>query len=257
MGFFDNLALLFGGSKSKELHNELIKEYPPRVGKEADLCFGAMLIYPNPARTLAMRKNENPDKMVQWVLKPNWGIVDTRSAKEQLDALANLTASSRIDFSTYLTKDIVSVFEEFAKGNTPPNGSEVLEKFYTFAPNRAMMYATASLGKKKIGCTFLDFAHLETLAAWDIERLGGLARQCYFANFITEDECYEYLDKAKQLAKEARYKNWKEYVMGYFIGRAFLYNGESDSFDQWESTAGDLLNDEDSIWKSYSLENIN
>jgi len=61
---------------------------------------------------------------------------------------------------------------------------------------------------------------------WDCGRLVFLARLCYDAGFISEQEAWAYIEASHQLAQSS-FNNWNDYGKSYVIGRAMWGGAES------------------------------
>jgi len=257
MGLLD---FFFGnGSKSSYgASTPLEQEHPLQSGKEHLGCYGAFFIHAQPARTLKM--TDKPEALKKYDLEKAWGITNAESAKSVLQNLADLQATKDIDLSVLADQDIIDIYREYELSGKKFNTSDTrmmaaYERYNSnlqaFRWNTEYSLASAELYKKAIKATFSEVMSVSKVTAWDIERLAGVARKCYHAGYLTEDECYGYLEKASELAKQY-YKNWREYIIGYFIGRGICYNTEN--LGQWTYTAGELLNAENSIWKQYGVQ---
>ena len=60
----------------------------------------------------------------------------------------------------------------------------------------------------------------KSLRAWDLGRLVFLVRDGYAFGFLTEDEAWEWLEKAGTVIRE-RYRSWPEFASHFMIGRMF------------------------------------
>ncbi|GHU72729.1 hypothetical protein FACS189413_16230 [Bacteroidia bacterium] len=81
---------------------------------------------------------------------------------------------------------------------------------------------------------------------WDAGRLIFIARLCYEAKYITEDEAWEYIDAAYALAQR-KFSSWEEIANSYIIGR-FLWNGAAAN-DAMPTLAEDLIKKSNSPWQ--------
>jgi Protein of unknown function (DUF1266). len=257
MGLLD----FFFGNGSKSSYGSITpmeQEYPLKGGKEHLGCYGAFFIHAQPARTLKM--TGNPEALKKYDLEKDWGITSAESAKSVLQNLADLQETKDIDLSVLADQDIIDVYREYELSGTKFSSADTRmtaaynrynANLQAFRWNNEYSLASAELYKKNIKATFSEVLSVSKVTAWDIERLAGVARKCYYVGYLTEDECYEYLEKASELAKQY-YKTWREYIIGYFIGRGICYNTEN--LGQWNYTAGELLNATNSIWKQYGVQ---
>jgi hypothetical protein len=84
------------------------------------------------------------------------------------------------------------------------------------------------------------------VVGWDVGRLVFIARICYDAKYITEDEAWEYIDSAYRQAQQV-FNSWEELAKSYIIGR-FIWRGK-DANDGMDSIADDLVNKPKSPWQ--------
>jgi|GEM_PF-2314965 len=257
MGLLD---FFFGnGSKSSYgASTSLEQEHPLQSGREHLGCYGAFFIHAQPARTLKM--TDKPEALKKHDLEKAWGITSAGSAKSVLQNLAELQETKEIDLSVLADQEIIDVYREAEVSGKKFSASDTrmmaaYERYTAnlkaFRWNDEYSLASAELYKKNIKATFSEVLSVSKVTAWDIERLAGVARKCYHAGYLTEEECYEYLEKASELARQD-YKNWREYTIGYFIGRGICYSAEN--LGQWTHTAGELLNAKESIWNQYGVQ---
>ncbi len=90
-----------------------------------------------------------------------------------------------------------------------------------------------------------------SILAWDMGRLVLVARCCFDAGYISEEEAWRYILDARQ-ASQGQYTSWEEFAAGYVIGRA-MWSGSGMSLMGIISIAQGLLEDEESPWKRCDL----
>ncbi|MBL1075936.1 DUF1266 domain-containing protein [Nocardia sp. 2] len=56
--------------------------------------------------------------------------------------------------------------------------------------------------------------------AWDLARVGFIARSAHTAGYLTEDEAWEHLLLALEKA-QAHYRNWRQFASGFLTGAIF------------------------------------
>ena len=78
----------------------------------------------------------------------------------------------------------------------------------------------------------------ETLIAWDLERVGYLARLFVKVGYISEDEAWDWIKKAAAETK-MYFKSWEEYIVSILIGRGLAMGVAQEPY----LVAYDLLND--------------
>ena len=84
------------------------------------------------------------------------------------------------------------------------------------------------------------------VVGWDAGRLIFIARLCYDAKYIEEEEAWTYIDVAYSQAKSA-FRSWNELAKSYVIGR-FIWRGK-DADDGVQYLADNLVNKPNSPWK--------
>ena len=84
------------------------------------------------------------------------------------------------------------------------------------------------------------------VVGWDAGRLIFIARLCYDAKYIDEEEAWTYIDVAYSQAKSA-FRSWNELAKSYVIGR-FIWRGK-DADDGVQYLADNLVNKPNSPWK--------
>ncbi|WP_161554710.1 DUF1266 domain-containing protein [Ereboglobus luteus] len=84
------------------------------------------------------------------------------------------------------------------------------------------------------------------VAGWDCGRLVYLARLCREMRYINDEQTWNYIEAAHQIAGQT-FGSWKEYAKSYVIGRALWGGADCDNSDIAE-IADYLLEDEDSPW---------
>lgn len=87
------------------------------------------------------------------------------------------------------------------------------------------------------------------VTGWDCGRLNFLARICYDAGYITEDQAWDYIDKAYKLGKQS-FTSWEDYARSYVIGRA-MWGGQGSNNSGIALIAETLLTNPKSPWLEY------
>ena len=85
-----------------------------------------------------------------------------------------------------------------------------------------------------------------SIAAWDMGRLVLVARCCFDAGYLSEEEAWRYITAAQAACKK-HYSTWRELACGYLIGRA-MWSGAGTSLDGLMAIADGLLEDNGSPW---------
>ena len=87
-----------------------------------------------------------------------------------------------------------------------------------------------------------------TLLAWDLERVGYLARIFRGLGWIDDAEMLDWIKKAAKAIKDT-FSSWEEYMVSILIGRAVAYN-----FDYYViGTAQEVFNGAQDILKKYPV----
>ncbi|MBV7690438.1 DUF1266 domain-containing protein [Limnobaculum sp. M2-1] len=226
------------------------QQYPARAGEEKNLAFGVLFIngglFAGPTRTLHI--NAKVDDVKKYDLDQYWDIKDTDSAKETLNQLASLPSNNGFSPSSIYSASAKTFFTHFEKLSPEQQKDPAeLNKWVQALEQINQNIKVEAFGKmyERLSLSYQQIMGLQNIDAWDIERLAGTARKCYFAGYITEDECYQYLAQARSLAT-ARYANWQEYLVSFMTGRVVCY--KETGFDQWIDVAQGLLETPNSIW---------
>lgn len=103
----------------------------------------------------------------------------------------------------------------------------------------------------KLRLNFTDemFKNVKTTTAWDSDRLVNVARWCYSADYITEEEAWSYIEKAVAMTKSSL-NSWEEYYISFAYGRAIAYEGDIDEIIEAGET---LFKKKDSILKKVAF----
>ncbi|WP_055669226.1 DUF1266 domain-containing protein [Desnuesiella massiliensis] len=108
--------------------------------------------------------------------------------------------------------------------------------------------ATSTM-KLKLNFTDEMFKNVKTTTAWDSDRLVNVARWCYSADYITEEEAWDYIEKAVAMTKSSL-NSWEEYYISFAYGRAIAYEGDIDEIIEAGET---LFKKKDSILKKVAF----
>ena len=91
----------------------------------------------------------------------------------------------------------------------------------------------------------------ETLYAWDLERIGYLARLFAHVGYITEAEAWDWMKKAGAKIKET-FTCWEDYIVSILIGRGFAMGLAEEPF----AVAYDLLTDSRSFLDEHPIKDL-
>ncbi|MGV6943438.1 DUF1266 domain-containing protein [Sphingobacterium kyonggiense] len=153
--------------------------------EEQLLAFGAILFVARDEPVFSFVPNRKLTDY-EYGLKNQWDIYDSDSAKEALDDLLNL----------YRTRDFDIHLE-----NPSPEIERIQKRV-----------------SKDLDIPLADVQAIDSTYAWDIGRAIPLARGCYWIDYISKEECLDYMRKAAQIAV-SKGKNWREYSASFLLGR--------------------------------------
>ena len=176
------------------------------------------------------------------VLGEWWGIDDRDSAIEELNYLRDKA------FSYYFP----TVYKAFQAGSDAERKEIILSAMTTqedaekaYEQTHNLLDSIKKLKELKLIEKKEDIEKYG-VAGWDAGRLNFIARLCYDAKYIEEEEAWEYIDSAYLTAQRA-FKSWDELAKSYVIGR-FIWRGK-DADDGMQQLADDLVNKPNSPWK--------
>ena len=167
---------------------------------------------------------------VESMLEEYWSVTDTATAKETLDWLVN--EGHRIDGNEFLTV--------LKKGE---------ENQYEDMDDVKKLYDDCNKMLTEIGVSEETLKKVNTIGAWDYDRLVNVARWSYSAGYITEEEAWSYIQKAREMA-QTEFSSWDEYLASNVYGRSISYDGDPAELKE---TGDLLLNGDKSIWKDITF----
>lgn len=183
-------AVLFVYMKRKKAHQ--LDEFKSRhSGNPLDekqkraLAFGGILFSNRFEKILTILPEDDLNKYIGG-LKDQWEIENSNDAKEALDNLINLTKSKDID--------------SFVAGS--PEQVKAAQKEIS----------------KELGIPLASVEATRSTFGWDTMRAVSLARWCYWAGYLTEQETWEFIHKAAGIASTLG-KNWEDYTVSFLLGR--------------------------------------
>ena len=187
------------------------KEEKGNLTKEQEnaLVFGAVLTTKNGMSFNDLEAEDYKDASIQ-VLGSSWDVKDTATAKAELRT-PEAAAGNSAEYQAY---------EDVKKNLT-----------------------------SDYGYTAEQIDGIKTISAWDYDRLVNVARFSYSAGYITEQEMWDYINKAVTQAKND-YNSWEEYFAGVMLGRTLAYG---KPFADSKAQADALLKDDKSVYKTHSF----
>ncbi len=153
--------------------------------QKRQLVFGAILACYRNEKILDVVPNRSLNPYVKG-LKNQWDIYDHSSAIVRLNGLLDLSTSSEYD--KFLEEEDIDLIR--------------------------IKFNIAT----ELGLVLDDVKSVKSTYAWDTSRLASLAKWSYWAGHISEQEMWDYLNKAAQKAGEIG-QNWKEYTISFLLGR--------------------------------------
>lgn len=208
------------------------------------LAFGAVLAQRNDfgfskSDILPPRANRAEKGYLAFSLYEWWGIMDRPSALDSLDGL--LMVGHRTQTNNYAGLDLILDMLRHYDSLTP-------EEQDALATHKAGLdslygYLTSPDYYEEDHYTMAELEAIDTLSAWDYDRLVTVARWCYSLGYITEEEMYAYAQQAADLAV-ADYDGWRDYCAAVIIGRT-LWLGQDTPTDDDLALVNQLL-----FWES-------
>ena len=175
------------------------------------------------------------------ILKEWWSINDRDDA---IDTLDNLRDKGYAYYFPTIYKAFSAASDQERKDiiTAEMTSQEDAEKAYMWTHN-----LLESVGLLKEGKTIEKTEDIEKygVVGWDAGRLSFIARLCYDAQYIDEEEAWAYIDVAYVQAQRA-FKSWNELAKSYIIGR-FIWGGKEVD-DGLQLLADDLVNKAKSPW---------
>lgn len=196
------------GLEEAEDYAGFVAANPVAPGMENYMAIGALLIGTNdePYETLVLSGDK--EDFVE-ALEEAWGIEDREEALEMLDSLlaGRHTALLQPEFDIIEKNGIENYFEVAGEDSyLDEDDLENLEAAYEAIEEILEIPVARAKAVKSV-------------AAWDIDRVGLLARMLSHVGYITEAEAYTYLKKAGAQAK-SHFANWEEYIISVILGRS-------------------------------------
>ena len=221
---------------SEDELNAFLEAHPVPEEMKKYLMIGATLIGTNdePYISLALTgdKEDYRDS-----IESSWGIDGREDALDMLESLLGGRHSVLFQKSYDILRK-KGADDYFENDNDPSFDEDDIENF---------------LGAKEILAEFEplseeDIDGCKTLYAWDLDRIGLLARILSHVGYITEDEAYDWLQKASKKAGDT-FGTWQEYFASLLLGRALHFGLNREPF----AVAYDLLTDNSELLKTYDI----
>ncbi|MHA7058810.1 DUF1266 domain-containing protein [Aquimarina sp. M1] len=182
------------------------------------------------------------------ILSQWWGINDTNQALDKLDYLSE--KGFRYYFNTVLKAFEVNDTDEQKNIilNDMGDNEEDVQKAYQQLIH--LQQTWKELVDNNVVTNHKELMKYNNIG-WDCGRLVFLSRLCLDAGYISENEVWQYTDKAYKLVIQ-NFDNWSAFSKSYIIGRGMWGGIDSDN-EGIMSIAEDLLSKEKSPWVALSL----
>ncbi|MHC5202117.1 DUF1266 domain-containing protein [Myroides sp. LJL119] len=185
-----------------------------------------------------LTSNKVTTLLVEW-----WGIHDTDEALQTLDTIANTGSSYYFD----------TVYKAFLLGDQD-EGEHLLRKAYH--QDQTGLNKSFSLWENLLA-TFKELEKLHVVSnvqeiqklgveAWDVGRVIFIARLCLDANYLTQQQAWQYITQVSDKAN-SKFSNWKDFAYSYILGRA-MWGGSDANLSHTLKLVESLLNDSQSPW---------
>lgn len=194
------------------------------------LPIGALLIgtHDEPYETLALTQSPEYTEMV---LEGGWDISSREEGLEMLESLLGGRHATRF----------AEAFQALQSGDTEELDEEDIDDYETCAE---AIVEVLELPKSLVeGC--------KTLLAWDLERVGYLARLFVNAGYLSQEEAWDWMKKAGALIKE-HFSSWEEYMVSLLMGRAMAMGIHQEPF----AVALDLLTDSKAFLEAHPITSL-
>lgn len=206
------------------------------------LAFGAVLTARNP-----MNYDSLPGmagiftEAIKEVLVESWDITDRDTAIETLDWLRDEGHHLPVDPEYYSYDEIFQIVTGQVEAQP--------EELAAFEAEAASCRAVTQALTENYGYTEEELAAVTTVSAWDYDRLVTVARWCYGAEYITEEEAWAYINEAATRGT-GDYTSWRTYFAGVMYGRVIW--SEDSTFTDGD-IADELLEDSSSIYNQVTF----
>lgn len=225
-----SIAVNVFNKKNKKQRTEM--EMANRLPKEKQhlLAYGAILALYRLESPRTLQVMENPE-ILKDGLSAAWEVNNTEEAIQTLEWL--LSEGHRTKFNELLLA--LKTGQSFTEEEVGKS-----QECYESAQEGMM---------KRLSFTKSDFDQVNTIAAWDFERAINIARWSYIVGYLTEDQAWNYIERAANAASPI-FQSWNEYFISFAFGRAIAYEGKINDII-WKGK--ELLDDKDSIWNEFNF----
>jgi len=231
--------------EDEEIDEEALKAFieenlPPEEMRKY-MMIGALLIGTNdePYETLKLIDDKD---VYLYKLEQGWGIDNREDTLEMIESLLNRrhTEVYDEDFALLQKEGTEGYFEKIDEDEAQFD-EDTIEDYE--AAVEAISEVLELPESYVNNCT--------TILAWDIDRVGLLARMCNYVGYITESEAYEFLKRAAVQVKE-NFKSWEDYFVSLLLGRSVAYAVSIEPF----AVANDLLTERKDLLEKYPISSL-
>ncbi|WMY72957.1 DUF1266 domain-containing protein [Buttiauxella selenatireducens] len=225
--------------KEEQEKEQLYSQHQLPPEKESLLAFGALLTRQRgevPGILPVRKLDETADG-----LAAQWDINDSQSAHSTIEGLLH-HSEEKTEWRAYSENLLIKLRNKDIQ-DTEETAEEVRSSINNYQA------ATTAF---KTDLDYDDSLSVNTdLRAWDLERAAFLARCSLALGYITEDEAWSYINEAQRQAKE-KYADWKDYFIGFFLGRSLEYAESSYEISRFY---GEMF-EANSLWVKYPLKSV-
>ncbi|KIC02149.1 MULTISPECIES: DUF1266 domain-containing protein [unclassified Flavobacterium] len=184
--------MIFLKTIMKKRNNKLLEDFnnnhsnsPLTDEQKRLLSFGGILFYYRGEKILGIKPENSLNEYIGG-LKLQWEITNEAEAKETLNDLLSLQRSNEFE-PVFLqsSKELSSIQKDISKG---------------------------------LGLDLDNVTKIKSAYAWDICRAVSLAKWCYWVGYLTENETWEIMKKASEIAIK-KGENWTDYTISFLLGR--------------------------------------
>ena len=172
-----------------------------------------------------------------------WGIEDSESARNKLDYLQNKGFNYYFPIVWQAFHAESQEEQEFIILNNMTNDEDIQKAF----DQLSNLKESIDIMKNLKVINDIDDIKRYGVIGWDTGRNVFVARLCYDAKYINENEAWGYINPAYDLA-QTTFNSWEDLSKSYIIGR-FLWGGK-DANNGMDVLAEELLTKDDSPWKT-------
>ncbi|MBO1254834.1 DUF1266 domain-containing protein [Alteromonas sp. 5E99-2] len=237
-------------SKAKGKLIDMIKVEPFRQNENApmltnaeqfSLSIGSMLAEHRQAYSNSLEMGEDDLDEVAEGLAQAWEIMDSETAKDVLNWL--LAEGHRI------------LYPYVFNGLKYDDEDELLEYIHSITDDKKIgakiYHFSMQLKQSRVDLFESDVVSLDTdldidITAWDMGRCVAVARMCYEVSYLSEDEAWDFIKHAAEIAKPI-YSSWKTFGHAYLVGRA-MWSGPGMQLDNMIFDFKNHIEHENSPW---------